>query len=68
MKETRVPPAHAMNLVANYGNALWGFKLLDPGDQITVKFETKYNNFHTRKWIWKSRPHNDGLFVSVSLG
>ena len=26
---------------------------LDHWEQISGKFESKYNNFHTRKWFWK---------------
>ena len=28
MKETRIPPAHAANLMANSGNALYGVKVI----------------------------------------
>ena len=35
-------------------------------EQIAVKFE-RYNNFHTRKWIWKFRLLHDGHFVSAQF-
>ena len=36
---------------------------LDPYLQISVKFELKYNFFHSWKWIWKSRLWNGDHFV-----
>ena len=32
-------------------------------EQTSVKFESKYKIFHTRKCIWKCRPRNGGHFV-----
>ena len=35
---------------------------LDHWEQILVKFKSKWNNFHTRKLIWKCRLQNGGRF------
>ena len=38
---------------------------LDPDEQISVEveFESKYDTFHTRKWIWKFRLQNRPQWV-----
>ena len=36
---------------------------LDHWEQTWVKFELKYENFHTWKWIWKCHLQNDSHFV-----
>ena len=36
-------------------------------EQIPVKFETKYRDFHTRKLIWNCRLRNGGHFVPASM-
>ena len=33
----------------------------------SVKFETWYNNFHTRKWIWKYCLQNGSQFILASM-
>ena len=40
---------------------------LDPWEQTSVKVESKYNDFQSKKCIWKYRLQNIGLGV-VSLG
>ena len=39
----------------------------DPWEQTSVKFQWKYNNFHSMKRIWKYRLQNDDYFVSVFM-
>ena len=39
----------------------------DPTEHISVKFELKYIDLHTRKSIWKCRLHNRGHFASASM-
>ena len=36
---------------------------LDPWEQTSVKFESKYKTFHSRKCIWKDHLRNGGHFV-----
>ena len=36
---------------------------LDPWEQMSMKFESKYNNFHTRKCMWKCQMQNGGYFA-----
>ena len=36
---------------------------LDPQEQTSMKFESKYKNFHSRKCIWNYRLRNGGHFV-----
>ena len=36
---------------------------LDPYEQGSVKFESKYRTFHSRKCIWNGRLRNGGHFV-----
>ena len=40
---------------------------LDPWEQISIKFESKYYNFHARKWIWEWHQQNGSQFVSGSM-
>ena len=35
--------------------------------QISVKSESKFFHFHSRKWIWKCRLENGGHLVAVSI-
>ena len=37
----------------------------DTQEQISVKFESKYNNFYTRKWFWKCRLKIGSHFASA---
>ena len=55
-------PSHQelLTVTADVSWTLW--------EQILVKFESKYNCFHTRKWIWKYCPLNVILFWSQCLG
>ena len=39
----------------------------NPCEHISVKFESKYNNFHTWKLIWKLYLWNGNYFVSISV-
>ena len=39
----------------------------NPYEQTLVRFESKYNNFHSRKWIWKYHQRNGGRSVSTSV-
>ena len=49
-------------------NKSWlGGKNLDPREQFSVKFETKYNSFHARKYVWKCHLQNDGHVLSASM-
>ena len=36
---------------------------LDPKEQTSVKFQSKFNHFHSRKCVWKCRLRNGGHFV-----
>ena len=40
---------------------------LDPWEHISVKFWSKYNNFHWRKCIWRCRLEDGGHLVSASM-
>ena len=40
---------------------------LDPWEQTSVKFESKYKTFHSRKYIWKCRVRNIGHFVQGEM-
>ena len=42
--------------------------LLDPWEQTSVKFESKYKFTHFLKFIWKSRRWNVGHFVQGGGG
>ena len=43
------------------------FCLLDPYEQTSVKFESKYKNFLSWKCIWKCRLQNGGHFVQGEM-
>ena len=36
---------------------------LDPWEQTSVKFESKYKTFHSRKCIWKDRQQNNNCYL-----
>ena len=40
---------------------------LDPLVQTSVKFESKYKTFHSRKCVWKGRLRNGGHFVQGGM-
>ena len=40
---------------------------LDSREYISVKFESEYYYFHSKKSIWKCRQENGGHFVSASV-
>ena len=40
-----------------------GYCQLDPKEQTSVKFWSKYKTFHLKKCIWKYCLRNDGHFV-----
>ena len=40
---------------------------LDPKEHISVKFESKYRTFHSRKCTWKCRLESGGHFVSALM-
>ena len=40
-----------------------GYCQLDPKEQTSVKFQSKYKTFHSQKCIWKHRLLNGGHFV-----
>ena len=40
---------------------------LDPREQSSVKFKSKYKNFHSRKCIWKCRLRDGGHFVQGDI-
>ena len=44
-----------------------GFLLMEPLGVNLSEFDSKYHNFHSRKWSWKCRPQNDVDFVSASI-
>ena len=44
-----------------------GFILLELGEQISMKFKSKYNTFHSRNWIWICHLQNGGHLVSASI-
>ena len=41
---------------------------LDPQEQISVKFHSKYKIFHSRKCIWTYRLRDAGHFVQGEMG
>ena len=48
--------------------SVWDYYTLDPWEQLSVKFETKYNNSHAPpKWISKCCLQNRGHFVLASI-
>ena len=48
--------------------SVWDYYTLDPWEQLSVKFETKYNNSHDpQKWISKCCLQNRGHFVLASI-
>ena len=40
---------------------------LDPKEQTSVKFKSKYKTFHPRKYIWKCPLQNAGDFVNEEM-
>ena len=40
---------------------------LDPWEQTSVKFQSKFKHFHWRKYVWKCRLRNVVHFVSASM-
>ena len=40
---------------------------LDPWEQTSVKFQSKFQHFHSRKCVWMCRLRNGGHFVSASM-
>ena len=44
-----------------------GYCWLDPWEQTSVKSESKFIHFYSRKCIWKSRLENGGHFVTASM-
>ena len=40
---------------------------IDPKEWMSVKSQSKYNKFHSRKFIWKCCLQNGGHFVSTSV-
>ena len=44
-----------------------GYCHLDTWEQTSVKFNSKFKHFHSRKCIWKCCLENGGHFVSVSM-
>ena len=59
-------------LVCKMAYCLFGAKplsdwMLDSYEQISVKFESKRNNFHSRKQIWIWPLQNGGHFVLASM-
>ena len=44
-----------------------GYCQLDHWEQISMKFKSKYQTFHSWKCIWKYRLRNGGHFVHLSL-
>ena len=51
---------------SHYLNQSWNIVNWDPGEQISLKFSSKYNNFHSTKCIWKGL-ENGGHFVLASM-
>ena len=45
-----------------------GYCHLDPYQQTSVKFKSKYNTFHSRQCIWNNRLRNGGYFVQGEEG
>ena len=43
-----------------------GYCRLDPNEQTSVKYLSKYKTFHSRKCIWKCRLWNGGYFAQGS--
>ena len=40
---------------------------LDPWEQTSVKFQSKFQHFHSRKCVWMCRLRTGGHFVSASM-
>ena len=52
--------------LSHFLNQCWPFIIWTNGN-IAMKFESKYNNFHTTKWIWKCYLQNGSHFVLASM-
>ena len=44
-----------------------GYSQLNPEEQTSMKFQSKYKTFHSRKWIWKYHLRNGGHFVQREI-
>ena len=44
-----------------------GYCWLDPREQTSVKSQSKFIHFHSRKCVWNDRLRNGGHFVSTSM-
>ena len=44
-----------------------GYCKLDPSEQTSVKFQSKYKTFHSRKCIWKYRLPNGGHIIQGKM-